>query len=216
MLPAHECFNSEYVPTEAKLRLVVKQKITGTQALTQFGVNGGIGSNNRLHGRVKKTQGIASSRFCLVHRQISLLEQVAHVLFAFAKQRHANAACAFMLQTSKIVGLTQGLQNPLRNIAAVFGGGKNIFGQALQHHDKLVTTQSRNGVAQSDTSAQTRSDLAQQHISRRVTKGVVKHLEIIQINEHQRTSDIGGFVFNLGASLRQGSLQPLHQHLAVG
>ena len=147
MLPAHQGFNPKYMPTQTDLRLVKEQKFIHAQALTQIGMKSGIRGNNSLHGWIKKTKRIASRRFSLIHRQISLLEQITHVLFAFAEQCHTDAACAFVLKTCKVVRLTQCEQDSLRHAPAVFSSGQHIIRQAFQHHDELVTTQSCHGIA---------------------------------------------------------------------
>ena len=69
----------------------------------------------------------------------------------------------------------------------LLGCFKSMFAQVFQHHHKLVPAQTCYGVAFAHTGLQTLRNLLQQHVAHIMAESVVESLEIVQIDEQQRT-----------------------------
>ena len=64
-----------------------------------------------LHGRVKKSDRVATGCLGLVHRHIGLFEQGFGVVVFAGKQHNSNAGRALERVATQLVGLTQGAQD---------------------------------------------------------------------------------------------------------
>ena len=96
----------------------------------------------------------------MVHRQICLFEQIAHVgLLLRVERGDPNAARAVMLVAGQIIRFAQGDQYFVGHHLCFTGGGLAIQAQALQHHHKFIAPQPRHRVGFTHASFQAGRDL---------------------------------------------------------
>ena len=165
--------------------LVKQDQFLALQTLAQVGFHRRTGRHHRLHGRVKKTQCVATGCLGLVHGQVSTLEQLVDAGQMVVKQRDADAGRAVMLVVSHAVGLVQRSQylapNGFRLSCSFVGVGAKF----LQKHHEFVSAQARHSVRLPHALAQPNRHLLEQLIAHIVALRVVQVLEVIEINEQQ-------------------------------
>ena len=88
-------------------------------------------------------------------------------------------------------------------------GLQRLVAGVLQQDHELVAAQPRHGVAPGHAGAQALGDLLQQLVALLVAQRVVEHLEVVQVDEHQRA-------FARPVIVGQRLVQPVQQQLAVG
>ena len=127
-----------------------------------------------------------------------------------AKQRDTDAATAVIGAMVELMFLTKGFKYLFADGLGLCGSFDFIAAQIFQDHDKLVAAKSGYGVAFTHTAAKALRHLRQQDVALPVPQGVVKALEVVQINEQQSAQLL--MSCSSCASLRQ----PVHQQAPIG
>ena len=177
--------------------------------LAQVGRQRGVGADHRLHLRIEEADRVAPRALGLVHGQVGLLEQLAHHAVALAEQRHADAAGGVVQVARQHVGLAQRGQDAFGHRARAGRRVQRLFAAVFQQDHELVSAQAGDRVALGHAGAQALGHQLQQQVALLVTQRVVEHLEVVQVDEHQRA-------FARARRVGQRRVQPVHEQLAVG
>ena len=141
---------------------------------------------------------------------IGLLQDIIHAVLPVPEDRDPDAGAAEAFSVIEQVGLANRSQDFLADGLGLGRGLLGNFAQVFEHHDKLITAQSRHGVGVADARGKAPGEFLKEIIACLMAEGLVQHLEIIQIDQQQRLRAVP-----LGAG-GQGLTQPVHQKTAVG
>ncbi len=117
------------------------------------------------------------------------------------------------------VGLSQTAANFFSDDTRLFCGLGSVVAKLAQHHNKLVTTESRYGIGLAHTLRQPLGRFNQQQVANGVPIPVVERFEVIQIEKHQRPKTPRASAGNKGlvqAVVEQSSIGQLGQWVVEG
>ena len=155
-------------------------------ARAQVLVERGPCHHRRLHGGVEKPQRIAPGFFGLVHGQIRMLQQLT-CRITLSKHAHTNAGTALEFKIAALIGQGQCLQNFLPDMAGLRGRLFVGMVESVEQDHKFIAAQPGYAVALAHIGTQTLCYCQKHQITRCVTTGIVDGLEVVQVNEQQRT-----------------------------
>ena len=205
VLPAQQGLDAGDVAEPVHLRLVVQDELLFPQPDAKIRTERRVGADSGLQLGIEEADGVAPHGLGLVHRQVGLLEQFAHTVVAPAQSGDADARGGVVLVSGQIEGFAQLFDHLFGHHAGARGGNARVVVQVFEHDDEFVAAQARHRVALAHAAQQPRGDLLQQQVALVVAQGVVKYLEVVQVDEHQGTR-----------ALRPPLLQPLQQQQAIG
>ena len=210
VLPAHQRLHAHYAAGAVALRLVLQQELILGEGGAQVAFQRGAARHGGLHVGVEKAQRAAPGRLGLVHGQVGLLQQLAHAGASVVERGDANAGRAAVLVASQQVGGREQLQNLFAHRARRACQLRGLAAELFDHHHELVAAQARHGVDAAHAAAQALCHVLQQQVAHVMAQGVVQGLEVVQVDEQQRTA----LALALGAG--QCLLHAVHQQHAVG
>ena len=211
MAPAQQGLDTGDAALLVEQRLVVHAElVAGLQGRAHIGAQGRAGADGRLHRRIEEGDGVAPRALGLVHGQISLLEQFAHAGRLGAEAGDADADGAVVLVVAQVERLAHACQHLGGHRLGLEGRAVRIGAEALQHDHELVAPDARHGIGLAHAALQALGHALQQQVAARMAHGVVQHLEVVQVDEHQRPGLAGAL------ALGQGGFQALDQQQPVG
>jgi hypothetical protein len=166
--------------------------------------------HRQLEGGIKEADPIAAGVLGAVHGQIGLLHQLLGAHLLPIEQGHANACRTPLNGIAEMIDVVQRRQDLVGNR---LGARRSLFGAAIQagqNDDELVTAEASDGVFLAYTMRKSSRDLLQENVAGIMPQGVVKRLEVIQIDEQQ--SAMAGIAQTSGKVL----LQAIEQKCAIG
>ncbi len=205
MLPAYERLETEDRSIRRfEFRLVVQQEFVTAerqaQLLDHFELFVYIG----VHRRLEKAVGITPQHLCVIHRRVRVGQQL---LCGITVARiHGDTDAGRYVQC--VIGDHHRFAHDRDQSISNLGGLGRIADHRQQ--DKLVASQTREGVAGTLVLRHALSKRDQQLIAQPMAIAIVDRLESIQIHEHQGEMSF----FAVGATHRL--IQPIAQQCTIG
>lgn len=152
-----------------------------------------------------KTKIATTALLGLVHRCVSLLHQIGHVVSIIGIDADADAGCTGDRVAVNRVGRCECFQQLVCDGADVF------LALGIGHeYDEFVTAKPGNGVHCAHAGFGTLRHCLEKFVTRTVTQGVIDHFEVIQIEVKQ------GYFGAQTYRPFDGLLKPVQQETAVG
>src|SRR5450830_1975408 len=107
MLPAHQYLCTSDTNTFDHLGLIMQQQFASLNGFAQTRLQCSAFKHLRLHLWIKETQGIAPTFLGLIHRQVSLLEQLIKTALASAKDGGAKTGRGAVFNMVELIRLCQ-------------------------------------------------------------------------------------------------------------
>ena len=134
--------------------------------------------------------------FGLIHRHICPLDNIVRTGFVMDKQHHADTRrtvmldgrfCLPLMLNFQHVRLCQSSTDLFSDDTGLCGGLGFVFIQPAEHHHELIPAKTRDGINLTHATGEAFCYFYQQLIAHIMPVLVIERLEIIQIQEHQRT-----------------------------
>ena len=188
MLPAQQRLHAGHAPVGAHLRLVVDAG-TGPsrQAWRRSVASAALAVRHRLHLGVEEADGVAARALGLVHRQVGLLEQLAHA--STASCRTASRRCCRCCGAGSPAAHRARPASARMRSLTTRRAGRGSSGLCPVFSSRITNSSPPRRATVSprgDAGAQALGDLLQQLVALLVAQRVVEHLEVVQVDEHQR------------------------------
>ena len=161
--------------------------MTGIERARQRPFQGQATLHVRLHGRFKEGDAVAPFRLGAVHGDIGFAQQVMRLLLRFRQQGHADAGAAMIRLPADLEVARDGGADFLGHLCRRMGRAVQVIGQVRQQHDEFVAADARHRVGLAHQLCQPFSRQAQQRVAGGMAARVIDVLEVVEVDEHQRT-----------------------------
>ena len=195
MQPAHQCFGADHAARRIHLRLIVKNQLVLEHGLAQIDLHVRPRLDRILHRRIEETQGVAPGRLGLVHRRVRALHQLIDADRITQKQGNPRTRCAVMIAHARTIGVQRDVelvgpaQLRLDLVGHVLRLNRRVgaFVEIFEQDNEFVPTEARHRVTFPDARFQAGRDFDQQLVAHGMAQGVVEGLEVVEVDQHQRT-----------------------------